>query len=78
MMETAHYSGTIKPAFVENPKYAVGDIVYNSLANEHYLIEGVLNGFLGTFYNFTVLETGRTSSDTCIRADKSKNLTKVA
>lgn len=59
-------------------RYDVGDIIYNSLAKQHYLIEGIEDSVFGPYYNFRILEQDSVGTDICERADKSRNLTKVA
>lgn len=73
--------GVIRTNFKLNldhePKYQVGDIVYNRRVKEHYLIEDIEYRLLGPIYHFRTIETGVADSDSCIKADKSKNLSKV-
>lgn len=76
-MDPIYHSGVFHPSYSTNPKFAIGDIVYNSLAKQHYLIEGIENSVFGTYYCFRILEQDSTGTDICERADKSRNLTKV-
>lgn len=77
-MQPIYHSGSFHPSYGVTPKFAVGDIVYNKHAKEHYLIEGIEDGVFGTYYHFRVLETDSIDTDICERADKSRNLIKVA
>lgn len=75
-METVSYSGTASTP-IYNPKYNIGDIVFNARSNLHILIENVDVGIFGATYHFRILENNQTGVDYCEQADKSKNLIKV-
>lgn len=65
------------------PKYQVGDIIYNSYRDQYYLIEKIITTFVmwtmepAPKYLFTNMTTGKRDTDYCYEADRSRNLTKV-
>ncbi len=60
-------------------KYNIGDIVYASKLEQHYLIEDITHeSFKGWVYKFKIIETGELGDDLIKYADVAKNFHKVA